>query len=41
MLSVTLHVLQHDLKVIKPELGTRLFLLSFFLSLLCVSPYRG
>jgi hypothetical protein len=41
MLSVALHVPQRDLEVVKPELGMRCFLLGFFLSPLCISPYSG
>jgi hypothetical protein len=40
-LSVALHVSQRDLRVVKPELGTCRFLLGFFLSPLCTSPYSG
>jgi hypothetical protein len=40
-LSITLHVSQRDLKVVKPELATRHFLLGFLLSPPCFSPYGG
>jgi hypothetical protein len=39
-LCIVLHITQHDLEVVKPEVGAGFFLLGFLLTLSRVSPSR-